>query len=84
MAVVSLQESLAWEIGVFPLGDCKRHNAVSQLAEMPHPNRPFRYALEGQQYGVDFIKLSTRVRPDAVTGDYSPIAAIEQCDQASH
>src|SRR5450759_188336 len=38
----------------------RRHIAVSQLDEMPPPNQPFRYASEGRQCGVDFIKLSTR------------------------
>lgn len=33
-------ESFAWEIGVFPLGDCKRHTAAVQHCELvAHPYR---------------------------------------------
>jgi hypothetical protein len=35
---------------------CKRHIAVSQLAEMPARNRPYGYAVESRQSDADFIK----------------------------
>jgi len=58
--------TVTWALQTFSLErQVQELIAVSQFAEMPHPNRPFRYDLEGQQCGVDFIKLSNRVRPGA-------------------